>query len=352
VIVGKNKLGNRLAQEIQRRQIGYEVLGFVDDNPAPMPEVTLPVLGTVDNLKKLIGERGINEVWLALPNAPRERLMKLVEICLGTKVSWKMVPDFYEVMLDWVKVDSLDGIPLIGMKRSNIFGLNALIKRVIDLVCVTILLIVFGLPMLVITLLVKITSAGPVLYKQKRIGQDGKRFVFLKFRSMYPKVRPTAHKEFTAGWIKEEDQKTASESALTSAPANPEPLPVQDKPAPPDKKIYKLQYDPRITPVGRMLRKFSLDELPQLFNVLSGDISLIGPRPPLAYEVERYKEWHKRRLEAKPGLTGLWQVSGRNLLSFEEMVKLDIYYIENWSLWLDLEILFKTIFVVLFGKTY
>lgn len=356
VIVGRNKLGNRLAQEIERRHVGYEVVGFIDDNPASMPtsptsvggqETPIPLLGPINSLQNIIAEKGINEVWLALPNTPREKLMRLVEICLTTKVSWKMVPDFYEVMLDWVKIDSLDGIPLIGMKRSNITGFNALIKRVIDLVCATILLVLFGIPMLLITLLVKITSPGSVLYKQKRIGQDGKRFVFLKFRSMYPKVRPTAHKEYTEGWIKEEDKDKKQTVA-----AEPIPNAASQPPAPNDKKVYKMQKDQRITPMGRLLRKFSMDELPQLFNVFKGDMSLIGPRPPIAYEVDRYKEWHKRRLEARPGLTGLWQVSGRNLLSFEEMVKLDIYYIENWSIWMDLEILFKTIFVVIFGRAY
>ncbi len=132
IIVGKNKLGNRLAQEVQKRHVGYEVVGFVDDNPAPKPESAIPLLGSIEALKHLVIERGINEVWFAVPNAPREKLMRLVEICLATKISWKMVPDFYEVMLDWVKIDSLDGIPLIGMRRSNITGHNALIKRLID----------------------------------------------------------------------------------------------------------------------------------------------------------------------------------------------------------------------------
>jgi lipopolysaccharide/colanic/teichoic acid biosynthesis glycosyltransferase len=159
--------------------------------------------------------------------------------------------------------------------------------------------------MLITTLLIKLTSKGPILFMQKRVGYNGKRFTFLKFRTMYEGINRTIHKDFTKQWIEGTVEQNDSEQ----------------------KTVYKIKADPRRTPIGKWLRKFSIDELPQFFNVLKGDMSLVGPRPSLAYEVEQYKEWHKRRLETKPGITGLWQVSGRNLLSFEEMVKLDIYYI-------------------------
>lgn len=336
IIVGKNEWGISLAQELSKRDLGYQLVGFVDDNPTLKTDdklkSSIPVIGSIDDIEKIISEQDINDVWIALPSAPREKLMSLVNLCLKTKVSWKIVPDLYEVMLDWMQIDSLSGIPLIGINRSNITGLNAVIKRGMDIIFSLFFIVILSPLMLITSLLIKITSRGPVFFKQKRIGQNSKRFVFLKFRTMYPRSNRTGHKEFTKDWI----------NGTVAAGEN----------QPGSKPVYKIKNDPRITPIGGFLRKFSLDELPQLFNVLNGDMSLIGPRPPLAYEIEHYQEWHRRRLEARPGITGLWQVSGRNLLPFEEMVKLDIYYIENWSIWLDLKILFKTVFAVVFSRAY
>ena len=397
IIIGRNNVGFMLANELQKHDLGYELVGFVeDDSPAnnlggvnqtcTAPEGTLPdrqagavanplgltgsecwdrspaaeisdgetrpenadrdtsanaweqavsqfpVVGRIDQVKQIISDRDVSDVWIALPSAPRDKLMKLVELCLKTKVSWKIVPDLYEVMLDWVRIDSLSGVPLIGIKRSNITGLNVVIKRAMDMVFSSILIVLTALPMLLAVVLVKLTSPGPVLFKQKRVGQNGRRFVFLKFRSMYHKSKRGDHKDFTREWITQKSAPARNNSG--------------------EKQVYKITNDSRITPVGKFLRKTSIDELPQIFSVLKGDMSLIGPRPPLAYEVEHYREWHKRRLEVKPGITGLWQISGRNFLSFEEMVKLDIYYIENWSVRFDLKIIFKTVFTVLFGKAY
>jgi exopolysaccharide biosynthesis polyprenyl glycosylphosphotransferase len=335
-IIGTNELGQTLATAVTTRPLGYELIGFIDDAPQ-IPTISpnqtnppYPLLGVVDQTESLISSRQIDEVWIALPGAPREKLQKLVETCLKTKIPWKMVPDMYEVMLDWVKIENMDGIPLIGMSRSNITGLNAVLKRGIDLLFSSIIIILTGPVMLIAAVLIKLTSPGPVLFKQKRIGYNGKRFVFLKFRTMYEGVNRSTHKEFTKKWI---------EGSVEAENGS-------------DKPVYKIKDDARITTVGKWLRKLSIDELPQLFSVLAGDMSLIGPRPGLAYEVEHYKEWHKRRMEARPGVTGLWQVSGRNLLSFDEMVKLDIYYIENWSLTLDLKIILKTAWVVLSGRAY
>ncbi len=382
IIVGHNELGLMLAKELKKHDLGYELVGFVEDftpevkndlerttgqtceecwdrspasessdgltRPADLPEEfyknylngssaatasDIPIIGRIDEIEKIIAEKEITDIWIALPSAPRERLMSLVNLCLKTKVSWKIVPDLYEVMLDWVHIDSLSGIPLIGIRRSNITGLNIIIKRVMDLVITSWLLILASPFLLLIAIFIKLTSPGPVLFKQKRVGQDGRRFVFLKFRSMYHKAPRTKHKEFTKKWIAGTGETTHDNSKK-------------------EKKVYKITDDPRITPIGKFLRKTSLDELPQFFSVFKGEMSLVGPRPPLAYEVEHYHEWHKRRLETKPGITGLWQVSGRNLLSFEEMVKLDIFYIENWSVRLDLQIIIKTVFTVLFHKAY
>jgi len=180
-------------------------------------------------------------------------------------------------------------------------------------------------------LAIKFPSRGPVTFRQERVGQNGRIFHCHKFRSMYMENDPKYHRQFAREWIydsegsKQEDRGTI---------------------------VHKLTADPRITPVGRVLRQFSIDELPQIFNVLKGEMSMVGPRPPLPYEVSLYRNWHLRRLDVMPGITGLWQVSGRNLLSFEEMVRLDLQYIENWSVWLELKILLKTVWVVLRGVAY
>lgn len=203
-------------------------------------------------------------------------------------------------------------------------------KRVIDLfgsiVGITVLLPLFA----VIAVLVKLTSKGPVLFRQKRIGQHGVPFTFLKFRSMYPNNDPKIHQEYVAKLI----AGNASELRSSSQSGG----------------VFKLTNDPRITRFGRFLRKTSLDELPQLFNVLAGQMSLVGPRPPLPYEFQSYDLWHRRRvLEVKPGITGLWQVHGRSKTSFDEMVRLDLKYAKTWSVWLDLKILCQTPAAVLSG---
>jgi lipopolysaccharide/colanic/teichoic acid biosynthesis glycosyltransferase len=205
-----------------------------------------------------------------------------------------------------------------------------LIKRVIDVAASLTFLFLFSPFFLVIAVAIKLTSKGPILYKQERVGQYGVRFTFLKFRSMYFQNDPRIHQEYVRRLIsgKEECKQSGNDGG-----------------------VYKLTNDPRITPVGRFLRKTSLDEFPQFLNVLRGDMSLVGPRPPIPYEVEAYDIWHRRRFfEAKPGITGLWQVKGRSKLKFDEMVRLDLRYVRNWSLGLDLNILLATPRVVLFGK--
>ena len=197
------------------------------------------------------------------------------------------------------------------------------IKRLVD-IAGSLAAIIVCLPLfLVIALAVKLTSKGPVLFQQVRLGQYGKKFTFLKFRSMFVNNDHSIHKEYVQRFI-------AGAAGTGQAAGN-------------QQKVFKLTVDPRITPVGRFLRKTSLDELPQFFNVLKGDMSLVGPRPPVNYEFENYGLWHRRRLAAvKPGITGLWQVDGRSRVTFDEMVRLDIRYARSWSLWLDLKILMQT----------
>lgn len=205
----------------------------------------------------------------------------------------------------------------------------AALKRGLDFTLSLSLLIVLSPLLLLIALAIKLTSKGPVLFRQERLGQFGKPFQFLKFRSMYLNTDDSIHEKYVEQFI--------SNGKATRADANGKPL-------------FKLVEDPRVTPVGRILRKLSLDELPQFVNVLRGEMSLVGPRPPIRYELKSYDIWHRRRiLEVKPGITGMWQVYGRSRTTFDEMVRMDLQYARNWSVWLDLKLLFWTPVAVLRG---
>lgn len=200
-------------------------------------------------------------------------------------------------------------------------------KRAVDLIAASACLLLFGLLMLLIALAIKLHSPGPVFYRQQRIGKHGRPFIMLKFRSMRVGSDSAVHRQHMRRLIREN--------------LRPQDLGVAS---------LKLPFDPRITGVGKILRKLSLDELPQLINVLRGDMSIVGPRPPLPYEYDLYDEWHKQRLEVAPGITGLWQVTARNLVAFEDMVKLDLMYIATMSLWLDLKIMLWTPLEMVRGK--
>jgi lipopolysaccharide/colanic/teichoic acid biosynthesis glycosyltransferase len=202
---------------------------------------------------------------------------------------------------------------------------GAFAKRVFDFFVALLAIALLAPVFLIVSLAVVLTSRGPIVFKQGRMGQNGEIFQFYKFRTMFHRNDDSIHRAYSERLINGWNSKGS-----------------------PDGK-FKMTQDPRITPLGRFLRKSSLDELPQLFNVLMGDMSLVGPRPPIEYEVEHYQEWHKQRLEAKPGITGLWQVSGRSQVPFDEMVMLDVHYMEHWSFMLDLKILLRTVPVVLFG---
>ena len=220
---------------------------------------------------------------------------------------------------------------LFTQRRHPISRARRVFKRVLDLVCAAMLLLVTWPILLIAAAAIKLTSKGPVMFKQERVGQNGRAFACYKFRSMYMENDPKFHKRFAREWIYDTEKSKQADGGTV---------------------VHKLTADPRITPVGRLLRTFSIDELPQIFNVLKGDMSMVGPRPPLSYEVSLYRNWHLRRLDVMPGLTGLWQVSGRNLLSFEEMVRLDLQYIENWTIGMEFKILLKTVWVVLRGMAY
>ncbi len=228
-----------------------------------------------------------------------------------------------------MKAQSLDGttpIP-IGRKLPAILGNYASVKRALDMVVALGLIVLFAPLMLLICLGIRISSPGPILYRQTRIGKDGKPFRMLKFRSMQVKNNPDLHREYVQMLIKQN--------------ADPRSM---------GKTSVKMIGDSRITGLGKYLSKFSLDELPQLFNVLRGEMSMVGPRPPLPYEYEIYQDWHKQRLNVAPGITGLWQVKAHNTVAFDDMVRLDIEYMQTMNLWLDLKIMALTPVEMIRGK--
>ena len=217
------------------------------------------------------------------------------------------------------------------LEASTFVNIQKSIKRGIDVIGALFGILLLSPLMLIIAVLIKVTSPGPILYRQERMGFLGNKFTFLKFRSMYAGCDENRHKEYVTNFIKNNHDEGKCSSG--------------------DKSLYKMQDDPRITPLGRFLRKSTLDELPQFLNVLRGEMSLVGPRPAIPYECDSYDIWHKRRiLEVKPGMTGLWQVKGRSSTTFDEMVRLDIQYIREWSLWLDVKILIRTPWVVFSAK--
>jgi len=320
IIVGAGEIGRTVMRTIVARpELGYQVAGFVDDNPdkGSTDIGRFKALGPLRNLPRLIEEEAVDEVIITLPWMYHRKIMSIVRECERRRVSARIVPDLFQMSLSQVDVDDLGGVPLVGVREVGFERGALLVRRGMD-VAGAALGLVLGAPFLaLIALAIRLDSRGPIVFRQTRVGSGGRPFEMYKFRSM----RQGAEAEL-------ERLRELNET---------------------DGPIFKMRDDPRLTRVGRFLRRTSLDELPQLWNVLRGEMSLVGPRPPIPAEVSRYVEWHKRRLEVRPGMTGLWQVSGRSTLSFDEMVLLDIYYIENWSLWLDFKILLRTIPKVLFG---
>ncbi len=241
----------------------------------------------------------------------------------------------YKSMLDVIDLGKIESAEMkasaVGWSQLFVRAKALLLKRAPDLLLASLMLVVFSPVLFLITLAIKIGSSGPAFYKQIRLGKKGEPFRFYKFRSMYVNADDAEHRSYVKNLIKT---------------GNPYDVDENGKP------LFKISDDGRITSVGKLIRKYSLDEFPQLFNVLRGEMSLVGPRPPLPCEYKDYRDWHRKRLDGIPGITGLWQVSGKNKIPFEEMVKLDIHYLENWSLWLDIKIILRTMPVMLKGEGY
>jgi exopolysaccharide biosynthesis polyprenyl glycosylphosphotransferase len=314
LIVGAGEIGMAVMRTlVARPDLGYQLVGYVEPDPTQAGDTIGPFrkLGELDALPEMLVAEAVDEVIITLPANHRQRIQKIIRQCQQAAVRPRIVPDFYQLSLNQVDMDLLAGIPLIGVRELSLGHGARAVKRAIDVVGAVVGLIVFAPVMAIVALAIRLESPGPVLFRQERLGEDEHPFRVVKFRSM----RQGAEKELSALMDRNEA----------------------------DGPLFKMRDDPRLTSVGRWIRRTSLDELPQFVNVLRGELSLVGPRPPLASEVALYETWQRKRLAIKPGVTGLWQVSGRSDLTFDEMCLLDIYYIENWSLWLDLRIILRTI---------
>ena len=317
LIVGSGKVGKQLACKLLKHQgAGMRPIGFIDDDPLytefKEDELkNLRVLGGLKDLCRIIGDFNVEKVVIAFTVADSEQLLDMASKCNKMGIDCSIVPRLFEVITNDIKVNEVGGIPLIRLRDKKIEGWRKALKAVEDYVLGTTILLLTWPVLLVTAIAIKMDSPGPVFFSQERLGKNRRSFGFMKFRSMCKDAESMKDEmvgEDMSNWL-----------------------------------CWKDKNDPRITRVGKWIRKYSVDELPQIFNVLKGEMSLVGPRPNLPKAVAQYKEWHTQRLNVKPGITGLWQVSGRSELPFDEMVKLDLYYIENWSLWMDFKIIVRTI---------
>jgi exopolysaccharide biosynthesis polyprenyl glycosylphosphotransferase len=316
-----------------RRELGYRVIGVVENGPidegVPESFEGVPVVSDFRGLPEAIRESGANEVIITDPTVSGDALFEvMMRVGRRRGVEFRIAPSLFNCLPRKTEIDQIGALPMIRLFREPLPGAARLLKRASDIIIASIAIALMSPLWLIVSILIKLDSKGPICYTQERVGMDGRIFLFYKFRTMRVGADDTVHREYQRQYIAGSPETNQGDEA---------------RPA------YKLVEDKRVTRVGRVLRRLSLDELPQLLNVLRGDMSIVGPRPPIPYEVEAYQLWHRKRLDMKPGLTGLWQVSGRNRLPFEEMVRLDLFYIENWSLLLDLKIILRTLPVMLRG---
>ena len=325
LIIGETERANRIAEHIESRpELGYQIEGFLyksdsEDGHLSGIECRWKALGPVEDLPLHLKKGVIDEVMFCLPLRENfSEALDVVGLCRDLGVVVRLIPELGGAdLLSRIQVEEFDGEQMVTFFRENLL-FQLFVKRVIDFAGSSILLILLSPLLVLAAVAVKLSSPGPVFFGQERVGMNKRKFRLLKFRSM----------------VNDAEERKSEVAHLNEM----------------DGPVFKIRKDPRITPVGAILRKFSIDELPQLINVIKGDMSLVGPRPPLFSEVDQYDWSDRRRLSVKPGITCLWQVSGRNDLTFDEWMVLDRKYIDAWSIWLDLRILLKTIPVVLFGK--
>jgi exopolysaccharide biosynthesis polyprenyl glycosylphosphotransferase len=321
LVVGTNQEALHLVELMAAPSFGFRPLGLVDTDEvsadaggARTATGRVPVLGSIDGLRELIRAVGAECVFVASSALSSGEIGHVAKAVRLEGVEVRVTASLPEVLSSRVAVQTMHGVTALALRPVRLTGAQAAAKRVFDVVLGSLAVVILSPFMLVIAVAVRMTSSGPALYRQQRVGQRGRPFTMVKFRTM------VLHADEAVDRLREAHG-------------------IQGV-------MFKLEDDPRVTGFGRWLRRWSLDELPQLFNVIRGEMSLVGPRPPLPAEVSQYDEWQFDRLEVPPGMTGLWQVSGRSELTFDDCVRLDLFYIENWSLAYDLYIVGKTLPVI------
>lgn len=314
LIVGSGKIASDFVQEVKKHpRWGFNLLGIIDwDEERKGKDILgVPIIGNLNDLPDLVKSNCVDYVVYAVSKRYLGLVEKSMLACEEMGVAACILADFFPLKFSQKRVTQFSGKPMILFTTTSDKYWSILIKYLFDRLSALMGLILISPVMLFTAILIKLTTKGPILFRQERCGLNGKRFILYKFRTMI------------------ENAEGLKASLLDKNEM--------------DGPVFKMTDDPRLTKIGKSLRKYSIDELPQLLNVLSGDMSLVGPRPPLPSEVSQYDHWQRRKLSMKPGITCLWQVNGRNNVNFQEWMKLDLQYIDNWSLWLDTKILLKTI---------
>jgi exopolysaccharide biosynthesis polyprenyl glycosylphosphotransferase len=320
VLVGPSGDLSALERTLRRDGRGpdLDVIGTVSERAQGLEKAASPHLGALADLEKVVAEHRPDDVVMTGFELPTAELVSLVDTCRSYGCRLRVVPTTTELLLERAVLVPGQAVPLFEVRPPVLTGVQWAIKRAFDILVAAILIILLTIPGLIVALFIRLTSPGTAIYRSPRIGVGEAEFPMLKFRSMY----------------EDAEHQQAELEELNEA----------------DGAMFKIRDDPRITPVGRILRRFSIDELPQLWNVLRGEMSLVGPRPLPLRDYERLEPWHRGRYRVLPGITGLWQVSGRSALGFDDLVRLDFYYVENWSVWLDIEVIARTPLAVLRGR--
>jgi undecaprenyl-phosphate galactose phosphotransferase len=325
--VGGGKAGQLLATRlIFEDSIGVNIVGFVDDNKKIGTSIVgnKTVIGNVAQIPFLINNHDVDEILIVIDNISYERLLEILDTCKSLDVNVRLASELFDVVVKKVSTEKYADFPVVDVSPRINNTINLFMKRFFDILAAGIGIVFLSPIFLTIAFFIKLSSKGPILFYQTRVGKNGRSFQMYKFRSMYlSKDDDEERKKMMIEFMKKDAHDASGQKIINAK---------------------------RVTTIGQIIRKTSLDELPQLFNVVRGEMSLVGPRPCLPYEYENYAEWQKRRLSVIPGCTGVWQVAGRSNVSFKDSVVLDLYYINNMSPWLDLQILFKTIPVILFAR--
>jgi exopolysaccharide biosynthesis polyprenyl glycosylphosphotransferase len=311
LILGAGSVGRKLDEQILCRiELGLNLVGFLDDDPQKQATQG-DILGGIEKAREIIIDQRVDDVVIALPRSAYSRLNQVATELHDLPVRVWVIPDYFSLSLHQAKVEEFAGIPMLDLRAPALDEYQRMVKRAFDLIVVILCLPAFLVLVGLIALAIRLESPGPIFFRQKRVGENGRMFDMIKFRSMVPGAEKLKHLV-----------ETRSENG---------------------ELIHKNKDDPRITRVGRFLRRMSLDELPQIFNVLNGEMSLVGPRPEMAYLVEKYEPWQRKRFAVPQGMTGWWQINGRSDKPMHLHTEEDLYYVQHYSIWLDLQIMVKTI---------